>query len=167
MRHAVFGRKLSRTKNERRRLLAGLARDLILRDGINTTLAKAKAVQPLVEKLITKAKKGNDIAKRHIYAVLTDRPVTERLMDEAKTRFAGRSSGFTRIIKLGKRLGDATDVAKLSFVDERVITDVIAPKKASNKEVAKESTKEIPVVVAPEKKIAKKTKVTKSAKKTK
>ena len=133
MRHSVFGRKLSRTKNERRRLFAGLVRDLIIRDGITTTIAKAKAVQPVIEKLITKAKKGDEANRRRVDAVLTDRTITARLFEEAKTRFASRTSGFTRIIKLGKRRGDATDTALLSFVDERVVVEAIAPKSPSRR----------------------------------
>ena len=146
MRHAVYGRKLSRTNNERRRLFAGLVRDLIICDGITTSIAKAKAVQPLVEKLITKAKHGGEANRRRVDAVLTDRKITQALFDWSKTRFADRTSGFTRITKLGKRKGDATDTALLSFVDEKVVVEAIAPKKV--KEPAK--------VVKPKKKAAKK-----------
>jgi large subunit ribosomal protein L17 len=130
MRHSVFGRKLSRTKNERRRLLSGLVRDLLIHDRIVTTLAKAKAVQPLVEKLITKAREGSDANRRRVFAVLTDRPLTEKLFEETKTRFMSRNSGFTRIVKAGLKRGDATQTAILSFVDERVVAEVIKPAKA-------------------------------------
>ncbi len=139
MRHAVFGKKLSRTKNERRRLFAGLVRDLILRNGITTTIAKAKAVQPLIEKLITKAREGSEVNRRRVDAVITDRKITAQLFDEAKTRFAARTSGFTRIIKLGKRKGDATDIALLSFVDEKVVVETIAPKKPVRKTAKKKA----------------------------
>ena len=127
MRHSVFGRKLSRTKNERRRLFAGLIRDLLIRDRITTTVAKAKTVQPIIEKLITKAREGSEANRRRVLAVLTDRRLTEKLFDEAKTRFANRTSGFTRIIKAGVRRGDATQTAMLSFVDERVVVEVVKP----------------------------------------
>jgi large subunit ribosomal protein L17 len=156
MRHSVFGRKFSRTKNERRRLFAGLVRDLLIRDRITTTVAKAKAVQPIIEKLITKAKKGTDAHKRQVVAVLTDRPLTEALFEQAKTRFSSRTSGFTRIIKVGRRLGDATNTAMLSFVDEKIVTEVIKPKKAE----AEPATKETPVK-AQKKTVAKKAKITK------
>lgn len=125
MRHAVFGRKLSRTKNERRRLFQGLARDLIVHGAIRTTLAKAKAVQPLVEKLITKAKYGEHIDVVQIQRVLDTRQLTEQLLADAKTRFFGRTSGFTKIVKMGKRLGDAAEEVLLSFVDERVVAEVV------------------------------------------
>ncbi len=114
MRHSYFGRKLSRTKNERRRLFQGLARDLILRGTIKTTLGKAKAVQPLVEKLVTLAKKGQ---ARGVKKELASKDIEKILLQDAKTRFANRTSGFTRIVKLGKRLGDATEEVLLQFVD--------------------------------------------------
>ncbi len=128
MRHSVFGRKLSRTKNERRRLFAGLIRDLLIHNRITTTLAKAKAVQPLIEKLMTKAREGSDANRRRVNAVLTDRQLTEKFFEEAKTRFSARQSGFTRIIKAGLKRGDATQTAILSFVDERVVVEVVKPK---------------------------------------
>jgi large subunit ribosomal protein L17 len=137
MRHSVFGRKLSRTKNERRRLFAGLIRDLLIHNGITTTIAKAKAVQPLVEKIITKAKKGTEVDRRRVDAVITNRKLTEALFEDAKTRFSGRTSGFTRIIKLGKKRGDAADIALLSFVDQKVEVETIAPKAAPSKAVKK------------------------------
>lgn len=128
MRHSVFGRKLSRTKNERRRLFAGLIRDLLIRDSVTTTVAKAKSVQPIIEKLITKARTGTEANRRRVLATLTDRKLTEKLFEYAKTRFSTRTSGFTRIIKAGLRRGDATQTAILSFVDERVVTEVVKPK---------------------------------------
>lgn len=126
MRHSVFGRKLSRTKNERRRLLQGLARDVIIRGSIKTTLAKAKAVQPMVEKLVTLAKKGSI---KEVEKILASKDIEKLLNDDVKTRFANRTSGFTRIIKLGKRLGDSTEEVFLQFVDERVKAEVVKQKK--------------------------------------
>ncbi len=130
MRHSVFGRKLSRTKNERRRLLQGLARDLIIHGTIRTTVSKAKAVQPLVEKLVTKAKDGSRASIIQLGKVLSSKNIEAMLMDDAKTRFANRQSGFTSIIRLGKRLGDSTEEVLLHLVDERVIAEVVAPAKA-------------------------------------
>jgi len=152
MRHSVFGRKFSRTADERKRLFTGLVRNLLVGDKIITSIAKAKAIQPIVEKLITKAKTGTDVNRRYIMGVLGDKSLTVRLMEETKTRFASRSSGYTRIIKLGKRMGDATDTVLLSFVDERVATTVIAPKTAKAAPAKKE-------------KVEKKVKTKKTAKK--
>jgi len=118
--------KLSRTKNERRRLFQGLARDLIIHGSIRTTLGKAKAVQPVVEKLVTLAKKGS---VREVEKMLASKTIEKKLNDDAKTRFAKRTSGFTRIIKLGKRLGDATEEALLQFVDEKIQEVPKLPKK--------------------------------------
>ena len=129
MRHSVFGRKLSRTKNERRRLFWGLLRDLVLRGKIETTKAKAKAVQPLIEKLITKAKKGTGAARR-IERIIPDKKVVKSLLDQAATRFAKRTSGYTRIVKLGSRLGDNTETVFLEFVDEEVRVEQLTPRKA-------------------------------------
>ncbi|MBI5619538.1 50S ribosomal protein L17 [Candidatus Gottesmanbacteria bacterium] len=131
MRHSVFGRKFSRTKNERKHLFAGLVRALLLHGSIKTTVAKAKAVQPIVEKLVTKAKAGRDVDRRIILRLLDDTEVVDQLLSDAKTRFGNRTSGFTRIVRLGKRLGDAAEVALLQFVDERVEAGVIAPKVVS------------------------------------
>ena len=130
MRHSYFGRKLKRTKNERRRLFQGLVRELILRGSLRTTLAKAKAVQPLAEKLVTLAKKGSD---REVEKQLASKYTEKQLMDDAKTRFAQRKSGFTRIIRLGKRLGDSTEEVLLQFVDERVKTEVVKPVKVADR----------------------------------
>ncbi len=132
MRHAVFGRQLSRTKNERRRLFQGLVRDLILHGAVQTSVAKAKAVQPLVDKLVTLAKRGDDASRRRIFAVVADRKITDLLAAEVSARFAARSSGFTRIVRLGKRRGDASEVVLLQFADERVVEETIAPKQTAS-----------------------------------
>lgn len=129
MRHSVFGRKLSRTKNERRRLLQGLARDLIFRGMIRTTISKAKAVQPLVEKLITRAKKNGAGSIIAIKRVLSDKETEKFLFADAGTRFKTRGSGFTRIVRLGPRMGDAAEEVLLQFVDERVVAEVVKPPK--------------------------------------
>lgn len=143
MRHSVFGRKFSRTKNERKRLFAGLAREMLLRGAIRTTVAKAKAVQPLVEKLVTKAKAGTDADRRRISRTITDAKAVDGLLSDAKTRFANRTSGFTRIVRLGIRGGDAAEEALLQFVDERVVAEVIPPKE--EKKPVKKITAKAPV----------------------
>jgi len=133
MRHKIFGRKLSRNTDERKRLLVSLVRDLLVRDFMVTTIAKAKSIQPIVEKLITRAKAGSEADGRRVEAALGDRVLAEKLMEDAKTRFANRTSGFTRVIKVGKRLGDATDTAMISFVDAKIVAEVIKPKKEEQK----------------------------------
>ena len=151
MRHSYFGRKLKRTKNERRRLFQGLARDLISRGSIRTTLAKAKAVQPMVEKLVTLAKKGS---VKEVEKVLAAKDIEKLLLGDVKTRFTGRSSGFTRIIRLGKRLGDATEEVFLQFVDARVKTEVVKPVQRTDKSTYAKATvvKEVKAAKAAQKK---------------
>ena len=132
MRHSVFGRQLSRDKNERRRLLQGLARDLIHHGLVRTTLAKAKAVQPLIEKLVTSAKKSfgggsrrSASPQQQVRKVLSDKVTEQLLMADAGTRFSRRQSGFTRVVKLGPRIGDNAEEVMLQFVDERVVVEVV------------------------------------------
>lgn len=95
-------------------MFQGLARDIIIHGSIRTTPAKAKAVQPLVEKLMTLAKKGY---AKEVEKVLASKNIESALLADVKTRFASRSSGFTRIIRLGKRKGDATEEVLFQLVD--------------------------------------------------
>jgi len=117
MKHGYYGRKLGRNKDERRRLFMILTRSLIQFGRIKTTNAKAKAIQPMVEKLITKAKSKTSGALNAISGVLSDADSYKKLLEFAKTRFTTRTSGYTRIIKLGARVGDASDMVYLEFVD--------------------------------------------------
>jgi large subunit ribosomal protein L17 len=138
MRHNIFGRQLSRTKNERRRLFQSLVRELIKHGTIRTSVAKAKAVRPIVDRLVTKAKKGTHQDIKGILSVLADKNLTQQLVEEGKTRFANRQSGFTRMIKLGARVGDAGEEVLLQFVDERVVVEAVKP---ANKSVAEKKEK--------------------------
>lgn len=145
MNHAVYGRRLSRSTDERKRLFSGLSRDLFIHGKIRTTVAKAKAVRPMVEKLITRAKKGSSHDYRLVLAALGDGSVAKKLMDDVKTRFSTRNSGYTRIVRLGKRLGDATEEVYLLFVDEVVPSEVVsAPKKATEEKKTNKITEKKP-----------------------
>lgn len=136
MHHSVYGKKLSRTKNERRRLLQGLARDLILHGTIKTTITKAQAVRPMIEKLVTQAKSHTSGSLQALRGVLSDKGSERLLLSDAATRFASRQSGFTRIVKLGTRRGDNAEEVLLQFVDSRVIAEVVkAPEPVKEKEV--------------------------------
>jgi len=141
MNHSVYGKKLSRTKNERRRLFCNLARSLILHGSIVTSRAKAKAVQPLIEKLVTKAKKGRDVDRRLILKTISDGVVVNTLLADAKDRFSQRTSGFTRMIKIGNIRSDGAEEVMLSFVDEAVKREPVTYEK-SIKENSKELEKE-------------------------
>lgn len=129
MHHSVFGKKLSRTKNERRRLLQGLARELILKGTVKTTITKAQAVRPLIEKLVTKAKSHTSGSIQALRRVLSNKDSEALILSDGATRFSSRTSGFTRIVKLGTRRGDNAEEVLLQFVDPRVIAEVVKPPK--------------------------------------
>lgn len=127
MRHRYSGKKLSRNTDERKQLLRNLTKSMIISGAIKTSKAKAQAVRGSIEKAITKAKKGTDVSKRNLLSEITDKSLVEKLIEMSQTRFAGRNSGYTRIVKIGPRRGDATEEVILSFVDEEIKAEVIAP----------------------------------------
>ncbi len=124
MRHRVAGRKLGRDKDHRKALFRNLIRELYIHERIVTTEAKARAIRSKAEKLITKAKRGlapdgNRVhAQRQVVAFLNDKSVAKKLFDEIAPRYLERPGGYTRIIKLGKRQGDAADMAMIELVGE-------------------------------------------------
>ena len=103
-------------------MLGGLASALFTHDRIETTEAKAKALRPVAERLITFAKRGDVHARRQVLRVVTDRDVVHRLFDEIAPRFADRSGGYTRILKLGPRKGDGAAMAQIELVERPVET---------------------------------------------
>ena len=117
MRHRVSRRKLNRTSTHRRAMFANMAAALVKHEQITTTLPKAKELSPVVEKLITKAKRGTLHARRQIYAVLRDEATTTKLMDTLADRYAERGGGYTRVLKSGFRYGDAAPMAVIELVD--------------------------------------------------
>ncbi len=121
MRHRKAGRKFKRSPSHRRMLLRNLATSLIEHGRIETTLAKAKELQPFAEKLITLAKDGWNLNNfRRALAVLTQKEVAFKLFHEVGPRFKGRSGGYTRIFKLAKvRQGDAAPMAVISLLGEK------------------------------------------------
>src|SRR5438552_683072 len=117
MRHLKAGRKLNRNQSHRTALYRNLTRALIEHGRIITTVAKAKAVRPFAEKLITLAKKGTLHARRLAIARLRDKDAVKRLFDEIGPRFADRPGGYTRVIKRHeRRLGDAGPTAFLELL---------------------------------------------------
>lgn len=117
MRHARSGKKLGRDAAHRKALYANLTGALITHGRIETTEAKAKAVRPHAEKMITLGKRGDLHARRQAMAVLRSNDVVHRLFADVAPRFADREGGYTRIVKLGPRQGDAADMALLELVD--------------------------------------------------
>ena len=124
MRHQIAGRKLSRNSAQRKALFRSLIRELYIHGQITTTEAKARAVRGTAEKLITKAKHGlagkidRVHAQRQVVAYLNDKAVAKKVFDELAPRYEERNGGYTRIVKLGKRFGDAADMAIIELVTD-------------------------------------------------
>ncbi len=117
MRHARSGKKLGRDSAHRKALYSNLAGALITHGRIETTEAKAKAVRPYAEKLVTLGKRGDLHARRQAMAELRSNDVVHKLFADVAPRFSERDGGYTRVVKLGPRLGDAANMALLEFVD--------------------------------------------------
>ena len=117
MRHQRAGRKLGRDAAQRRALYANLASALIEHGRIRTTEAKAKEIRPIVEQMITLGKRGDLAAHRQAVAFLRSKPVVRKLFADVAPRFADRPGGYTRVVKLGPRQGDAAPMAYLELVD--------------------------------------------------
>ena len=117
MRHAKAGKKLGRDSAHRKALYSNLTGALIEHGRIETTEAKAKAVKPFAEKMITLGKRGDLHARRQALAALRSNDVVHHLFAEVAPRFSERAGGYTRIVKLGQRQGDAAEMAYLEFVD--------------------------------------------------
>ena len=116
MRHKVDGRKLGRTTAHRKALYRNLVTDLLGYEKIVTTEAKAKEARSLAEKMITLAKEGGLNSRRRALSFILEEKVTEKLFAEIAPRYAERSGGYTRIIKLGPRLGDGAAMVQLELV---------------------------------------------------
>jgi large subunit ribosomal protein L17 len=120
MRHRRAGKKLGRDSAHRKALYSNLAGSLIEHGRIRTTEAKAKAVKPFAEQMITLGKRGDLHARRQALAQLRSQEVVHQLFAEVAPRFAERPGGYTRIVKLGPRQGDAADMVYLELVDYAV-----------------------------------------------
>lgn len=117
MRHGDKINNLSRTASHRKALLSGLACQLIQNKKIVTTLAKAKALRPYVEPLISKAKENTTHQRRIVFSRLNDKLAVKELFEGVSPKVGGRAGGYTRIIKLGKRVGDNAELALIELVD--------------------------------------------------
>ena len=117
MRHRVFGRRLKRDSDHRKALLRNLASSLILNGELETTEIKAKFVRPFIEKLVTRAKVQNFTNISKVRKSITSQIVVRKLFEEAGSKFLNRPGGYTRIVKLGTRSGDAAEMVILEFVD--------------------------------------------------
>lgn len=117
MRHLKGGFKLGRKPDHRKALLRNLTASVIEKNRIETTLAKAKAIKPIVEKMVTLGKSGSLADKRRALAYLYKRKTVQTLFDEVAPRFMDRNGGYTRIIKTDFRKGDGAEMAILEFTD--------------------------------------------------
>lgn len=128
MRHQNSGKRLGRNTSHRKAMLRNLVTSLLTHEKITTTDARAKAVRPLAEKLITMAKRGDLHARRQAAEVIRDKQTVAKLFDLLGPRFADRPGGYTRIVKLGHRLGDNAAQSMIVLVDEPC---TLNPKKKS------------------------------------
>lgn len=139
MRHAKKTVKLGRSAAHRDALIANQIVSLIEHSRIKTTLAKAKAVRPVAEKMVTLGKKGSLHARRTALAVLRQADAVKKLFEEVAPRTASRNGGYTRIIKLGHRTSDAAPMALLEWVDAPVVeTTLPEPVPTETKAAAQE-----------------------------
>lgn len=139
MRHRLKGRKLSRTASHRRATLNALATALIRHKKIKTTLAKAKETRVFVEPLITKAKQDTVVARRHVARFIKEKEVLQELFNEVAPKVAERNGGYTRVVKLGRRLGDAAEMAIIELVDYNDTGVKKQPKKKQKEEPVAEA----------------------------
>ena len=116
MRHRNKGKRLSRTSTHRRALLRNLATSLFLHERVETTTIKAKELRPFAERLITLARRGDVHARRIAGRKIQDRDVLGKLFDDIAPRYAARPGGYTRILKLGNRKGDAAEMSLIELV---------------------------------------------------
>jgi len=117
-RHGYVGRKFGRTTDQRRALIKGLATSLVMEGKIETTLPKAKELTRYIEKLITKAKKGDLANRRRVIAGLSTQVAAFKLVDEIAPQLTGRTSGHVRVERTRIRLGDGAQMGTIAFVDE-------------------------------------------------
>jgi large subunit ribosomal protein L17 len=143
VRHARSGKKLGRDSAHRKALYSNLAGALIEHGRIKTTVTKAKAVKPIAEQMITLGRRGDLHARRQATAFLRSRDVVHKLFADVAPLFKDRPGGYTRIVKLGPRQGDAAEMAYLELVDEEYVA-------TQREERTPEPVAEVPVEAAEE-----------------
>ncbi len=117
MSHRIDGRKLSRKQGPRLALFKNMTVSVLRYEKIQTTEAKAKEIRPRVERMITLAKRGDLAARRQVIAEFPNEPlVVDKLFDEIAPKYADRTSGYTRIVRIGRRLGDSAEIVQLELV---------------------------------------------------
>ena len=166
MRHQKKTVRLGRKAEHRKALLANQVCSLIEHQRIKTTLAKAKAVRPLAEKMVTLGKNGSIHARRMAFSTLRHKDVVKKLFDEIAPRSTERNGGYTRIVRLGQRKSDSASMAFIEWVDAAVVVEEkpaeekktkgkqpeAKPKKEAKREEPKAKEKETPAADEPKKK---------------
>jgi large subunit ribosomal protein L17 len=140
VRHQRTGKKLGRDAAHRKALYTNLAGSLIEHGRIETTAAKAKAVKPFAEKMITLGKRGDLHARRQALAALRSNDVVHHLFAEVAPRFATRPGGYTRIVRIGPRQGDAAEMVYLELVDHEPAPSQLALSRARRAETEQPET---------------------------
>jgi large subunit ribosomal protein L17 len=141
MRHKVAGYKLGRTTSHRRSLLRNMATSLILEERIETTVPKAKALRPTVEKMITLGKRGDLAARRQAMAYLMSDEAVHKLFDTIGPRFGDRNGGYTRIIRTDWQKGDGADKAFIELLGSEQLLDEKRQKRAEARAKKAEETR--------------------------
>ena len=141
MRHKVSGYKLGRTTAHRRSLLRNMATSLIMEERIETTVPKAKALRPTVEKMITLGKRGDLAARRKAAAYLMTDDAVKKLFDTIGPRFGDRNGGYTRIVRTAWRQGDATDKGFIELLGSEQVLDEKRQKRAEIRAKKAEETR--------------------------
>ncbi|HEY1263242.1 MAG TPA: 50S ribosomal protein L17 [Terriglobales bacterium] len=130
MRHKVAGFKLGRTTSHRRSLLRNLTTSLILEERIETTVPKAKALRPQIEKMITLGKRGDLSARRQAHAYLMTKAAVDKLFETIGPRFGDREGGFTRIVRAGWQKGDGAEKAFIELLGSEKLVEEKKEKRA-------------------------------------
>jgi large subunit ribosomal protein L17 len=141
MRHKVAGYKLGRTTSHRRSLLRNMATSLIMEERIETTVPKAKALRPTVEKMITLGKRGDLAARRQAIAYLMTDEAVNKLFDTIGPRFGDRNGGYTRIVRTAWQKGDGADKAFIELLGSEQVLDEKRQKRAENRAKKAEETR--------------------------
>jgi len=141
MRHRVAGYKLGRNTEHRRALLRNLVTSLILEERVETTLTKAKAIKPHVEKMITLGKRGDVHARRLAASYVMTREAVDKLFDDIAPRFGDREGGYTRIYKGGFRKGDGGEIAYIEILGSEKVIDEKRQKRAELRAKRAEETR--------------------------
>ena len=149
MRHGKKVNHLSRKTAHRKSMLANMACSLIEHKRINTTVAKAKALKQFVEPMITKSKEDTTHNRRVVFSKLRQKETVTELFRDVASKVGDRPGGYTRIIKLGNRLGDNADMAMIELVDYNEIYNAGKPEKKTTRRSRRGGSKSAPAAVAP------------------